>query len=126
MLGCDMGQEEAILSPREALAIVGKLLAALPDSAHNGMLSLSEAADLLGYTEKGLRNLVKRRAIQYCQPRPHGPIKFKREWIEAFTAPKVQRVKVQGARAQGARTQGAKRRSSKPLTFDEFLVDSGQ
>ena len=37
MLGCDMGREEATLSPREALVIVGKLLAALPEETSDSL-----------------------------------------------------------------------------------------
>jgi len=48
------------------------------------LLNLAQAAELLNYSASGLRKLVRRRAIQYFQARPHAPIKFRREWIEAF------------------------------------------
>ena len=48
------------------------------------MISLSEAAELLGYSTSGLRKLVAKRAIQFFQARPHSPIKFKREWLNEF------------------------------------------
>lgn len=48
------------------------------------LISLSQAAELLGYSTSGLRKLVRRREVQYFQARPHAPIKFKREWIDEF------------------------------------------
>jgi excisionase family DNA binding protein len=48
------------------------------------LISLSQAAELLGYSTSGLRKLVRRREIQYFQARPHSPIKFRREWLDEF------------------------------------------
>ncbi len=54
------------------------------------LLSLNEAARLLGYKASGLRKIVARtkrgattHAIQFFQI-GRGPIKFRREWVEAF------------------------------------------
>jgi len=48
------------------------------------LIPLSEAAALLGYSTSGLRKLVRKRAIQFFQARPHSPIKFRREWLDEF------------------------------------------
>jgi excisionase family DNA binding protein len=48
------------------------------------LISLSEAAELLGYSVSGLRKLVRRREIQYFQAGPHSPLKFRREWLDEF------------------------------------------
>ena len=48
------------------------------------MLSLEQAAILLGYSVIGLRKLVGRRVIRYFQSRPHAPVKFRREWIDEY------------------------------------------
>lgn len=50
------------------------------------LISLSDAAQLLGYSTSGLRKLVRRRAIRFFQLRPHSPIKFRREWLDEFVA----------------------------------------
>ena len=64
---------------------LSKCLRALqPEPVKPDMLSLRQAATLLGYTEKGLRKIVARKGIQFFQSRPWAPIKFKREWIDAF------------------------------------------
>jgi hypothetical protein len=56
------------------------------------LLSLDEAAKLLGYSPSGLRKIVNRTkagkqdaAIQFFQV-GKGPIKFRREWIDDFIA----------------------------------------
>src|SRR4051812_34666405 len=56
------------------------------------MLSLDEAASLLGYTPSGLRKIVRRTrqgkcgaTIQYFQI-GQGPIRFKPEWLDDFVA----------------------------------------
>jgi hypothetical protein len=60
------------------------------------LISLEEAARLLGYTAKGFRKIVDRSRAKAAGHRTHGPtirffqatkgapIKFKVEWIEAF------------------------------------------
>jgi hypothetical protein len=50
----------------------------------DGMLSLREAAELLGYTESGLRKIIARKGIEFFQSRPWAPIKFRREWVDSF------------------------------------------
>lgn len=56
------------------------------------LLTLEEAAKLLGYSASGLRKIVNRTkagkvggTIQFFQL-GRGPIKFKREWIDDFIA----------------------------------------
>jgi len=60
------------------------------------LLGIREAAQMLGYTEKGLRKIVERSrakangartrgpTIRYFQTCKGAPVKFKREWIEEF------------------------------------------
>jgi hypothetical protein len=48
------------------------------------LISLSEAAEFLGYSTSGLRKLVRRHVIQFFQARAHSPIKFRREWLDEF------------------------------------------
>lgn len=60
------------------------------------LISLEEAARLLGYTAKGFRKIVDRSRAKAAGHRTHGPtipffqatkgapIKFKVEWIDAF------------------------------------------
>ena len=72
-----------VMAPQAALAIVGRALDQL-DQQPDGLLSLREAAALLGYTEKGLRKIVARKGIQSFQSAPWAPIKFKREWLDEF------------------------------------------
>ncbi len=47
------------------------------------MLSLKEAAVLLGMSESGLRKLVRRGKIKYYQAGKGRNIKFRKEWIDA-------------------------------------------
>ena len=89
--------------PQAALAIVGKVL----DQPTEGLLSLREAAALLGYTEKGLRKIIARRGIQYFQSQRWGPIKFKREWLDEFVESRAEKRPVA-------------RPASKPVSYDEF------
>jgi len=86
------------ITTEEATAYLSTCLAGLPSDhkPSDGMLSLREAATLLGYTEKGLRKIVdrSRRArkgqrvrgptIEFFQTGRGGPIRFRREWVEAF------------------------------------------
>ena len=46
------------------------------------LLTLKEAAEILGYSEDGLRELARRRAITFAKPA--GRYRFKREWLEEF------------------------------------------
>lgn len=67
-----------------------------PSPAPEGMLSLKEAADYLGYTVNGLRKLVDRArashrgkytegpTIKFFQSTKKGRIRFKREWLDEF------------------------------------------
>lgn len=48
------------------------------------MLSLNEAAAILGCSPSGLRKLVQRRAIRFFQLAKHSRIKFRREWLDEF------------------------------------------
>jgi hypothetical protein len=60
------------------------------------LLSLQEAAELLGYTTKGLRKIVDRSrvnangaetrgpTITFFQTSKGAPVKFKQEWIDDF------------------------------------------
>jgi hypothetical protein len=62
------------------------------------MLSLREAAAVLGYTEHGLRKIVDRSrrkakgvriagpTIRFFQTTASAPIKFRPEWLEEFVA----------------------------------------
>lgn len=68
-----------------AREVVAACLAALPDQATDGLLSLQEAAEYLGYKPAGLRKLVKRGSIRHLQV-GQGPIKFRREWLDEFVA----------------------------------------
>lgn len=74
-----------------------------------GMFGLKETATQLGISEKGLRTLIKRRAIRYYQPHNHCPIKFRQEWIDEYrrrwpaAEPKPKAVKVRAVAAQDAR-----------------------
>jgi excisionase family DNA binding protein len=63
-----------------AILAVGALLTDKPSDA---LLTLSEAAEILGYKPSGLRKLVKRGSIRHIQV-GRGPIKFRREWLEEF------------------------------------------
>lgn len=46
------------------------------------LLTLQEAADYLGYSESGIRKLIRRKAINYSKPA--GRYRFKPEWLDAF------------------------------------------
>jgi hypothetical protein len=48
------------------------------------MIGLKEAAQMIGYSVPGLRDLVKRRKIKSFQPHAHCPIKFRQEWLDEF------------------------------------------
>lgn len=59
------------------------------------MLSLVEAAKLLGYSTSGLRKLCKNGLIRFFQVKPHSPLKFKREWIDEFIEQKSHPTEVE-------------------------------
>ena len=48
------------------------------------LLTLKQAAELLGYSTHGLRKLAKRGAIPYFQASKGAPLKFKPEWLNEF------------------------------------------
>jgi excisionase family DNA binding protein len=66
MLGCDMGQEEAIVSPREALAMVGKLLAWARDNKPSDVLTVNQAAERLGVCAQTVYALIEKGRLR-CQ-----------------------------------------------------------
>jgi len=63
---------------------------------HEPLISLEDAAHLLNYSVPGLRKIVNRSrrklagepvagpTIQFFQPGPKAPIKFKSQWIDDF------------------------------------------
>ena len=55
-----------------------------PHISLDRLLNLQEAADYLGYSESGMRKLVAKGELLFCQRRKHGRIKFKPEWLEDF------------------------------------------
>jgi excisionase family DNA binding protein len=82
------------------------------------MLSLNEAAAVLGCSPSGLRKLVQRRAIRFFQLAKHSRIKFRREWLDEFIdAHSV----VPGAPEKSVRRQKA--RPYKFKFFDPSLLD---
>ena len=48
------------------------------------MLSIQQAARILGCSVSGLRKLITRNAITFYQDRKGAPIKFRREWLDEF------------------------------------------
>ena len=63
-----------------------------PDAVLSPLLSLEDAARVLGYSPSGLRKIVRRSregkpgpTIQFFQI-GNGPIRFRPEWIDAFIA----------------------------------------
>ena len=70
----------------------------VPSPAPDRMLSLNEAATYLGYTRNGLWRIVERSrtshqgkytegpTLKFFQSTAHGPIRFKREWLDEFVA----------------------------------------
>ena len=62
----------------------------------DGLLNIPQAAGYLGCTPDGLRKIVARTqasqtgqrvngpTIEFFQSRKHGPIRFRREWLDAF------------------------------------------
>ncbi len=89
-------------TPGKAKVFLAECLSALaavsPASTADEMLTLPEAAKILGYTEKGLRNIVERSkralagqrvngpTVEFAQAGVRGAIRFRREWIENFIA----------------------------------------
>jgi hypothetical protein len=51
----------------------------------DGLLDMKQAAAYLGYDSAGLRKIAKQQKIRYVQ-NGHGPIKFRREWLDKFIA----------------------------------------
>jgi len=58
---------------------------ALEVGADNGLLNVNEAAKYLGCKPAGLRKLVTQQKIRYTQ-NGRGPIRFRREWLDAYIA----------------------------------------
>jgi hypothetical protein len=77
------------------------------------LISLEEAARMLGYTAKGFRKIVDRSRAKAAGHRTHGPtirffqatkgasIKFKVEWIEAFVSEHTIDPKTETSRSNG-------------------------
>ena len=111
-----------IATPGEAQAILAECLAALTPAtaAADEMLTLPEAAKLLGYAEKGLRNIVDRSkralagrrvdapTIEFAQAGVRGAIRFRREWLDAFIAghPPAPSTKTKGAAVRAKSSHG--------------------
>jgi hypothetical protein len=111
-----------IATPGEAQALIAECLAALTPApaAADEMLSLPEAAKLLGYTQKGLRNIVDRSkralagrrvdapTIEFAQAGVRGAIRFRREWLDAFIAghPPAPATKTKGAAVRAKSSHG--------------------
>ncbi len=96
---------------------------------NDGMLRLQEAAEYLGYTVKGLRNLVARTrgslagaetegpTIHFFQATKGGPILFRKEWLDQFVREhQVDACAYQPAPPRPARRTGAAR-TAKSLGF---------
>lgn len=89
----DWGEQAEVLEVDRYLV---ECLGGIPES---DILSLAEAATYLGYSESGLRKIVKRKEIRFAQ-NGQGPIKFQREWLDDFlTCHKVDRSQAQSRRA---------------------------
>jgi hypothetical protein len=79
---------------------------AVSPAAQDSLLDLRQAAAILGYAPSGLRKLVAQRRIQFSQ-NGRGPIRFRREWLDAFVASnengplKIVRSPAQARRAPG-------------------------
>jgi excisionase family DNA binding protein len=65
------------------------------------LLDIKRAADYLGYSVRGLRNLIKQGRIRYTR-NGGGPYRFRQEWLADFAAPPA------------TRQQPAKKRLSTP------------
>jgi hypothetical protein len=72
-----------LCTPREGMNVIGRMLASLPPESAD-VVSLNEAARILGMSASGLRKVVRRGAIRFSQSRPHSPIKFRREWLGEY------------------------------------------
>jgi hypothetical protein len=81
--------------PDDTAAALLVLSEAVADSAQieprrisqpGALLSLAEAAPLVGYEPEGLRKLVNEKQIKYIQNGKKGRIKFRREWLDEFNA----------------------------------------
>lgn len=74
-----------VQTPFDCAAVLVDCLAALPDElpSNGELLTLTEAAEYLGYQAPGLRKLVEQKRITYLQ-NGRGPIKFKQEWLDKF------------------------------------------
>ena len=66
------------------------LSACLEQIETDGLLSIQQAADYLGYSVRGLRNLIKQGRIRFTR-NGGGPYRFRQEWLAEFTAPPAAR-----------------------------------
>lgn len=80
------------------------LAACQPSEAPAEMLTIAEAARILGISTSGLRKLVSRSAIRFAQSAKHAPIRFRREWLDEF---------IDGKAGNTAEVKGRKERKSK-------------
>ena len=85
--------------------------------ANKLMLSLKDAAACMGMTVSGLRKLVDKREVRYCQRKPHSAVMFRREWLDEYIA-KHTIV----PRDEAPSTRPSKRRTRKKLAG----LDNGQ
>jgi hypothetical protein len=98
------------------------------------MLGLREAADVLGYSERGPRRIIERSrqkaksvrltgpTIRFFQTTPSAPIRFKQEWLDEFIA--VHTVDPTTRPADKPRTAAkVPRAEPKPITFSGNLSD---
>ena len=79
-------QADWAISPLAAQEILSQCLKKPenPQRLNAELLTLQQAADKLGYTEKGLRKIDKRGEIRITQAGPRCRIKFRPEWLNEF------------------------------------------
>ena len=94
-------------------------------NAEDRLLTLAEAADLLGMKASGLRKIVARTKrgtpgpqIQFFQI-GEGPIKFRREWIERF-------IEENSTKPGQVRSQPQRRPQSTLTAYEEMMRDPEQ
>ncbi|MBX3427597.1 MAG: hypothetical protein KF688_18095 [Pirellulales bacterium] len=88
----------------EARRYLAEAIAATKTAPNDELLTLDQAADILGYSASGLRKIITQTkagkpGIQFSQI-GNGPIKFKREWLDEFavansTMPRQPRPRVE-------------------------------
>jgi excisionase family DNA binding protein len=72
----------AACNPGPPMIRLLEILRSFPEPTKQ-VYSLTEAADYLGYSDSGLRKIVKRGEIRFSQ-KGQGRIKFQREWLDEF------------------------------------------